>query len=109
MRVAVIDGIHRHVRRGLKHNPRVVITCMTFRKNADCTTPLVGNWDPDSVAWSAAVDLGDSPANVLPMIEEQITNSEAEQQKLPNAAQNNNTKAVRLMLEAGCAVLEVLP
>ena len=32
------------------------------------------------------------------------TLSEAEQQKLPNAAQNNNTKAVRLMLEAGWPV-----
>jgi ankyrin repeat protein len=30
--------------------------------------------------------------------------SELEQQKLPNAAQNNNTKAVRLMLEAGWPV-----
>ncbi len=30
--------------------------------------------------------------------------SEAERQKLPNAAQNNNTKAVRLMLEAGWPV-----
>ncbi len=29
------------------------------------------------------------------------TLSEADQRKLPNAAQNNNTKAVRLMLEAG--------
>ena len=32
------------------------------------------------------------------------TLSEAEQQKLPNAAQNNNTQAVRLMLEAGWPV-----
>jgi ankyrin repeat protein len=32
------------------------------------------------------------------------TLSEAEQWKLPNAAQNNNTKAVRLMLEAGWPV-----
>jgi ankyrin repeat protein len=32
------------------------------------------------------------------------TLSEADQQKLPNAAQSNNTKAVRLMLEAGWAV-----
>ena len=32
------------------------------------------------------------------------TLSEAEQRKLPNAAQNNNTKAVRLMLEAGWPV-----
>jgi ankyrin repeat protein len=30
--------------------------------------------------------------------------SEADQQKLPNAAQNNNTTAVRLMLEAGWPV-----
>jgi len=30
--------------------------------------------------------------------------SEADQRKLPNAAQNNNTKAVRLMLEAGWPV-----
>ncbi len=30
--------------------------------------------------------------------------SEGDQQKLPNAAQNNNTKAVRLMLEAGWPV-----
>jgi 2,5-furandicarboxylate decarboxylase 1 len=40
----------------------------------DCTIPLVGNWDPDSFAWSAAVDLGDPPANVTPMTEEQIAN-----------------------------------
>ncbi|MGH9350666.1 MAG: ankyrin repeat domain-containing protein [Terriglobia bacterium] len=33
-----------------------------------------------------------------------LTLSEAERQKLPNAAQNNNTKAVRLMLEAGWPV-----
>jgi len=32
------------------------------------------------------------------------TLSEQDQQKLPNAAQNNNTKAVRLMLEAGWPV-----
>jgi Ankyrin repeat len=32
------------------------------------------------------------------------TLSEAEQRKLPNAAQNNNTQAVRLMLEAGWPV-----
>jgi hypothetical protein len=32
------------------------------------------------------------------------TLSEADQQKLPNAAQNNNTQAVRLMLEAGWPV-----
>jgi ankyrin repeat protein len=32
------------------------------------------------------------------------TLSEPDQQKLPNAAQNNNTKAVRLMLEAGWPV-----
>jgi len=32
------------------------------------------------------------------------TLSEADQQKLPNAAQSNNTKAVRVMLEAGWAV-----
>jgi ankyrin repeat protein len=32
------------------------------------------------------------------------TLSEADQQKLPNAAQSNNTKAVRLMLEAGWRV-----
>ena len=32
------------------------------------------------------------------------TLSKADQQKLPNAAQSNNTKAVRLMLEAGWAV-----
>jgi len=32
------------------------------------------------------------------------TLSETDQQKLPNAAQSNNTKAVRLMLEAGWAV-----
>jgi hypothetical protein len=32
------------------------------------------------------------------------TLSEAEQRKLPNAAQNNNTKAVRLMLEVGWPV-----
>jgi 2,5-furandicarboxylate decarboxylase 1 len=38
----------------------------------DCTIPLVGNWDPDSFAWSAAVDLGDPPATVAPMTEEQI-------------------------------------
>jgi hypothetical protein len=30
--------------------------------------------------------------------------SETEQRKLPNAAQNNNTKAARLMLEAGWPV-----
>jgi 2,5-furandicarboxylate decarboxylase 1 len=40
----------------------------------DCTIPLVGNWDPDSFAWSAAVDLGDPPANLTPMTEEQIAN-----------------------------------
>jgi len=38
----------------------------------DCTIPLVGNWDPDSFAWSAAVDLGDPPATVAAMTEEQI-------------------------------------
>src|SRR5262245_35166456 len=32
------------------------------------------------------------------------TLSEADQQKLPNAAQSNNTKAVRLMLDAGWPV-----
>lgn len=32
------------------------------------------------------------------------TSSEADQQKLPNAAQSNNTKAVRLMLGAGWPV-----
>ena len=32
------------------------------------------------------------------------TLSEADQRKLPNAAQNNNTEAVRLMLEAGWPV-----
>ena len=39
----------------------------------DCTIPLVGNWDPDSFTWSSAVDLGEPPANVTPMTEEQIT------------------------------------
>jgi 2,5-furandicarboxylate decarboxylase 1 len=38
----------------------------------DCTVPLVGNWDRHSFDWSAACLLGDPPANVKPMTEDQL-------------------------------------
>jgi ankyrin repeat protein len=62
---------------------------------------------PDDLKLALACELGDeaifheflSKHPALPK-----TLSEADQRKLPNAAQNNNTNAVRLMLEAGWPV-----
>lgn len=42
------------------------------RIGLDCTIPLVGNWDPDNFAWSSAVDLGEPPANVKVMTEDEL-------------------------------------
>lgn len=62
---------------------------------------------PEDLKLALACELGDTAA-----FQEFLTKnpdatktlSEADQQKLPNAAQSNNTKAVRLMLEAGWPV-----
>jgi hypothetical protein len=62
---------------------------------------------PDDLKLAIACELGDETAfheflsknpNVASML------SETDKQKLPNAAQNNNTEAVRLMLDAGWPV-----
>jgi 2,5-furandicarboxylate decarboxylase 1 len=39
----------------------------------DCTIPLVGNLNRSSFDWSSACDLGDPPANVKPLTEDQLT------------------------------------
>lgn len=62
---------------------------------------------PEDLRLALACELGDEVAfheflSKNPHIGK--ARSEAEQRKLPNAAQNNNTKAVRLMLEAGWPV-----
>jgi hypothetical protein len=62
---------------------------------------------PNDLKLALACELGDETAfheflSINP--EGASTLSETDQQKLPNAAQNNNTKAVRLMLEAGWPV-----
>src|SRR5215467_2553310 len=59
---------------------------------------------PEELKLALACELGDETAfqEFLARNREAVkTLSEADRQKLPNAAQSNNTKAVRLMLEAG--------
>jgi ankyrin repeat protein len=62
---------------------------------------------PENLKLALACELGDETVfqeflSKYPEAVKQL--SAADQQKLPNAAQNNNTKAVRLMLEAGWPV-----
>lgn len=62
---------------------------------------------PDDLKLALACELGDETAfheflSKNPDVASML--SETDTQKLPNAAQNNNTKAVRLMLEAGWPV-----
>jgi ankyrin repeat protein len=62
---------------------------------------------PQDLKLALACELGDEAVFqefLARNIEAAKTLSEADQQKLPNAAQSNNTKAVRLMLEAGWPV-----
>jgi ankyrin repeat protein len=62
---------------------------------------------PDELKLALACELGDETVFhefLLKYPDAARTLSEAEQRKLPNAAKNNNTKAVRLMLEAGWPV-----
>ncbi len=62
---------------------------------------------PEDLKLSLACELGDETVFhefLAKHPDAAKTLSEAEQQKLPNAAQNNNTQAVRLMLEAGWPV-----
>ncbi len=62
---------------------------------------------PDDLKLALACELGDEAVfnEFLSQHPDAAkTLSEADQRKLPNAAQNNNTKAVRLMLEAGWPV-----
>lgn len=39
----------------------------------DCTIPIVGKWNRDDFQFSSAVDLGDPPANVEAMTEDELT------------------------------------
>jgi hypothetical protein len=62
---------------------------------------------PQDLKLALACELGDEAVFqefLARNIDAAKTLSEADQQKLPNAAQSNNTKAVRLMLEAGWPV-----
>jgi ankyrin repeat protein len=62
---------------------------------------------PEGLKLALACELGDEPAfhEFLRKHPDTVkTLSEADQRKLPDAAQSNNTKAVRLMLEAGWPV-----
>jgi ankyrin repeat protein len=62
---------------------------------------------PQDLKLALACELGDEAVFqefLSKNIDAVKTLSEADQQKLPNAAQSNNTKAVRLMLEAGWPV-----
>jgi hypothetical protein len=62
---------------------------------------------PEDLKLALACDLGDEAAFhefLSKHPDTAKTLSEADQRKLPNAARNNNTKAVRLMLEAGWPV-----
>ena len=62
---------------------------------------------PDDLKLALACELGDEAVFnefLSKHPDAAKTLSEADQRKLPNAAQNNNTKAVRLMLEAGWPV-----
>jgi ankyrin repeat protein len=62
---------------------------------------------PEDLKLSLACELGDEAvfhAFLAKHPDAAKTLSEAEQQKLPNAAQNNNAQAVRLMLKAGWPV-----
>jgi Ankyrin repeats (3 copies)/Ankyrin repeat len=62
---------------------------------------------PEALKLALACELGDREAFrkfLLKNPNAASTLSETERQKLPNAAQNNNTNAVRLMLEAGWPV-----
>jgi hypothetical protein len=63
---------------------------------------------PEDLRLALACELGDEtvfPEFLAKHPHTAETLSEADQRKLPNAAQNNNTKAVRLMLEAGWPVV----
>jgi ankyrin repeat protein len=62
---------------------------------------------PEALKLALACELGDEAVFhkfIAAHPDAARTLSEAEQRKLPNAAQNNNTSAVRLMLEAGWPV-----
>ncbi len=62
---------------------------------------------PDELKLALACELGDEEVfhkYLAKYPDAAKTLSETDQRKLPNAAQNNNTKAVRLMLEAGWPV-----
>jgi ankyrin repeat protein len=62
---------------------------------------------PEELKLALACELGDEAAFrafLLKHPDAATTLSEADKSKLPNAAQNNNTEAVRLMLEAGWPV-----
>jgi hypothetical protein len=65
---------------------------------------LLMDWTPEDLQLTLACELGDEAVFhefLSKHPDAAKTLSEADQRKLPNAAQNNNTRAVRLMLEAG--------
>jgi hypothetical protein len=65
---------------------------------------LLMDWTPEDLQLTLACELGDEAVFhefLSKHPDAAKTLSEADQRKLPNAAQNNNTRAVQLMLEAG--------
>lgn len=103
-----------------KHDPRaggtIYIWMLGARRTAHSVARDFGHEDvfqlliersPEDLKLALACELGDEAAfheflSRHPHAAESL--SETDRQKLPNAAQNNNTNAVRLMLEAGWPV-----
>lgn len=103
-----------------RQNPRaggtIYIWTLGARRTAHAVARDFGHEDifqllmertPDDLKLTLACELGDEAAfhaflSKNPRAAEALT--ETEQQKLPDAAQSNNTQAVRLMLEAGWPV-----
>ncbi|HKS95282.1 MAG TPA: ankyrin repeat domain-containing protein [Terriglobia bacterium] len=103
-----------------KRDPRAGGTIYIWKLGARCTAHAVARdfgheevfqllmeRTPEDLKLALACELGDKEAfrQFLSKYPDAAkTLSEADQRKLPNAAQNNNTQAVRLMLEAGWPV-----
>lgn len=54
-------------------DPKCIVPGVASKIGMDCTIPMGGNWNPDEFIRSAVTDLGDPPADVVPMSEEDLT------------------------------------
>jgi 2,5-furandicarboxylate decarboxylase 1 len=55
-------------------DPKCVVPGVASKIGLDCTIPLGPNWNPEEFVKSAVADLGDPPAHVAAMTEEELTN-----------------------------------